>query len=70
MLPGNKMDSMLEREVITSQHMPDQLLAVIEMVTMDFLTSKEKIFLHSYEGRGHSQSLVSEVAGNVTFVCP
>lgn len=44
------MDSMLDKEVITCKHMPDQLLAVTEMVTMDFSTSKEKIFLHSYEG--------------------
>lgn len=44
------MDSMLDKEVITCKHMPDQLLAVTEMVTMDFSTSKEKTFLHSYEG--------------------
>lgn len=38
------MDGVLEREVtIASEHMPDQLLADTEMVTMDFATLKEKI---------------------------
>lgn len=46
MLPGNQMDGMLEREVTTAnEHMPDQLLADIEMVTMDFATLKEKIIM-------------------------
>lgn len=46
MLPGNQMDGMLEREVKTaSERMPDQLLADIEMVTMDFTTLKEKIIM-------------------------
>lgn len=36
---GNQMDGMLEREVATaSEHMPKQLLADIEVVTMDFAT--------------------------------
>lgn len=45
-LPGNQMDGMLEREMTTaSEHMPDQLLADTEVVTMDFATSKEKIII-------------------------
>lgn len=46
MLPGNQMDGMLERKVTTaSERMPDQLLADIEMVTMDFTTLREKIIM-------------------------
>lgn len=40
------MDGMLEREVATArEHMPKQLLADIEVVTMDFATSKEEIVM-------------------------
>lgn len=40
------MDGVLEREVATaSEHMPRQLLADREVVTMDFATLKEKIVM-------------------------
>lgn len=57
-LPGNQMDGMLEREVTTAnEHMPDQLLADIEMVTMDFATLKEKIIMTQYHFVGEENRI-------------